>query len=106
MSPIVAQAIDESWVLVKRPATVTFVVDTSASMLGPKLRRAKEGLKLAMESIADNNQVGLITFGDRVEQRIPIAPIESNRDLLHRSIDAMKAVVRRRSMTLSKKAFR
>jgi Mg-chelatase subunit ChlD len=83
--------IDESWAVVKRPAAVTFVVDTSASMLGSKLRRAKEGLALALASMPDTNYVGFVTFGDRVEQRYPIAPLSANRASLTSSIGGLKA---------------
>ena len=73
IKPEVAAAIDQSWEFVKRPGIVTFVVDTSGSMLGDKLRQAKDGLVRALDNMARNNQVGLVTFDDEVSTRIPVA---------------------------------
>ena len=47
MEPEVAALIDQSWELVKRPGIVTFVVDTSGSMLGDKIDQARDGLSRA-----------------------------------------------------------
>jgi Ca-activated chloride channel family protein len=91
VDPAVAGAIDASWGEVKRPAIVTLVVDTSGSMLGRKLQRAKDGLTHAMETMADNNQVGFLTFGDDVEKRLDVAPMSANRTLLEREIGNLKA---------------
>jgi len=89
MVPAVAQAIDQSWQIVKRPAIVTFVADTSGSMLGDKLRNEKTGLREAMEEMASNNSVGLVTFGDTARRDIEVGV--NNRDEMSRAIDAMRA---------------
>ena len=79
IKPEVAAAIDQSWELVKRPGIVTFVVDTSGSMMGDKINQARDGLSRALENMARNNQVGLVTFNDGVNTRIPVAPLAQNR---------------------------
>ena len=89
--PEVAAAIDENWELVKRPGIVTFVVDTSGSMLGDKLRQAKDGLVRALGSMARNNQVGLVTFDDTVNARIQVAPLVTNRFAIADAIHEMRA---------------
>ena len=70
--PEVAAAIDDSWELVKRPGIVTFVVDTSGSMMGNKLQQAQGGLIRALDNMARNNQVGLVTFNDTISTTIPV----------------------------------
>ncbi len=60
--PEVAAAIDAAWEDVKRPGIVTFVLDTSGSMLGRKIDQAGEGLVRALNSMSGTNQVGLVTF--------------------------------------------
>ena len=79
IAPAVAAAIDQSWQEVKRPGIVTFVVDTSSSMMGAKLQQANDGLVRALDNMAGNNKVGLVTFNDAVNTLIPVAPLAENR---------------------------
>jgi Ca-activated chloride channel family protein len=90
IDPAVATAIDESWGEVKRPGIVTFVADTSGSMSGTKLNQAKEGLISALDNMAQNNQVGLLSFDDEVKTQIPIAPIAENRFKIADSVQEMR----------------
>jgi hypothetical protein len=85
----VATAIDQSWQIVKRPAIVTFVADTSGSMLGDKLRNEKTGLREAIDEMASNNRVGLVTFGDTARRAVEVGP--DNKPEMLRSIDGMRA---------------
>ena len=91
IDPAVAAAIDDSWELVKRPGIVTFVADNSGSMLGDKLRQAKDGLVRALDNMASNNQVGLVTFDDAVRARIPVAPLAQNRFAIADTVREMRA---------------
>ncbi|MBI2171476.1 MAG: VWA domain-containing protein [Chloroflexi bacterium] len=88
IQPAVAAAIDDSWELVKRPGIVTFVVDTSGSMLGTKIEQARDGLVRALDNMAKNNQVGLLTFSNTVNTRIAVAPLVESRfaiaDVVHK----------------------
>ncbi len=76
--PEVAAAIDDSWELVKRPGIVTFVVDTSGSMMGGKINQARDGLTRALGNMARNNQVGFLTFDDTINTTIPVGPLMDN----------------------------
>ena len=89
--PEVAAAIDENWEQVKRPSVVTFVVDTSGSMQGPKLDQARDGLIRALDNMAHNNQVGLVTFNDQVNTRTPVAPLAENRFGIADAVREMRA---------------
>ena len=91
IDPGVAAAIDESWEDVKRPAIVTFVVDTSGSMLGTKLKQAKDGLIRALDRMSRNNQVGLVIFDDQVNTRIPVAPLVEGRFEIADAVEGMRA---------------
>ena len=91
IGPAVAAAIDESWVDVKRPAIVTFVVDTSGSMLGTKLREAQDGLVAALDAMAANNQVGLVAFDNTVHSRVPVGPLAQNRFAIADAVLALRA---------------
>jgi hypothetical protein len=102
--PAVAAAIDDSWVDVKRPGIVTFVMDVSGSMMGPKLDKAKAGLIRALDAMARNNQVGLVAFDETIRTQIPVGPldqkfaiVEVTKDLRARGetalYDAIKAAI-------------
>ena len=77
--PEVAAAIDSNWEQVKKPGIVTFVVDTSGSMMGTKLKQARDGLNRALENMAKNNQVGFLSFDDTIHNRIPVGPLDNNK---------------------------
>ena len=89
--PEVAAAIDSNWEQVKKPGIVTFVVDTSGSMMGAKLQQARNGLKRAFDSMAKNNQVGFLSFDDTIHNRIPVGLLESNRYQLQDAVHEMRA---------------
>ena len=91
IDPAVAAAIDESWEFVKRPAIVTLVVDTSGSMMGDKLKQAKDGAIRFVDNMAMNNQVGLVTFGDTIKTQIPVAPLMENRFKIAAAVQEMRA---------------
>ena len=91
IDPAVAGEIDKNWQLVKRPGIVTFVVDTSGSMRGTKIDQARNGLVLALENMAKNNQVGLIGFSDAIHTRVPVAPMAENGFKIAADARAMRA---------------
>ena len=90
-APAVAAAIDASWVDVKRPGIVTFVVDTSGSMMGNKHEQAQAGLIAALDAMAKNNQVGFIAFDDRIHSRVPVGPLALSRFLIADAVRNLRA---------------
>ena len=86
-----AAAIVESWDEVKRPSIVTFVVDTSGSMQGEKLKQAKDGMVRAIDAMAKNNSVGLVTFSNGINTRVPVAPLIDNRFAISDAVLGMTA---------------
>jgi Ca-activated chloride channel family protein len=91
IQPSVAAAIDRSWVDVKKPGIVTWVIDTSGSMSGEKLAQAKEGMIRALGSIAPTNQVGFVSFSNVVGERIPIRPLTANKFVIANEVERLRA---------------
>lgn len=91
IKPDVAAAIDESWNDVKRTSVVTFVVDTSGSMLGNKMKQAKEGLILALDNMAPNNQVGYVSFDDTIHTVVPVGHLSITGPVIVGEIRATQA---------------
>ncbi len=91
IDPKVAAAIDDAWEDVKRPAIVTFAMDTSASMQGDKLTQAKDGMIRALDSMAKNNQIGFICFDSEVTTRIPVGQLQRNRFTIANTLKGLQA---------------
>jgi hypothetical protein len=91
VQPAVAEAIDRSWVDVKKPGIVTWVIDTSGSMTGEKLEQAKEGMIRALGSIALNNQVGFVSFSNAVEKRIDVRPLTQSKFAIANEVERLRA---------------
>ena len=68
------------------------VIDTSGSMEGAPLNAVRQGLKIASKEINPGNYVGLITYGDRPVELVPLAPFD---ELQHKrflaAIDNLRA---------------
>ncbi len=60
----VTRRILEGFESVKRPVSITFVIDTSGSMEGEPLRLAKEGARLFLESLPDADAARVMLFSN------------------------------------------
>lgn len=61
----------------KRTVYMEIVIDTSGSMSGERIKAVKEGLRSATNEINAGNQVGLITFSNRVKNVVNLAPFDT-----------------------------
>jgi Ca-activated chloride channel family protein len=68
-----------SWQDVKKPAVVVLVVDTSGSMEGDKLAKAKEAAEAFLDTVSPNDFVGLVTFSTRINRTVAVAPIQASK---------------------------
>jgi Ca-activated chloride channel family protein len=90
INPDVAAAVEKSWPEVKKPGIATFVVDVSASMSGTKLDQAKDGMVKALDAMAQNNQVGFLSFSDTVINRVAVGSLASVRYPIANAVQDMK----------------
>ena len=58
----VTRRVLEGFESVKRPVSITFVIDTSGSMAGEPLKQAKVGARLFLESLPDADAVRVMLF--------------------------------------------
>jgi Ca-activated chloride channel homolog len=91
VKPEVTAAIIGAWGNIKKPGVVTFAVDTSASMSGPKLVEAKRGLTLALDNMSTTTSVGLIAFSDTMSHPIAVDSIQSNKFNIADEVDKLIA---------------
>lgn len=59
----------------RAPVNIALVIDTSGSMEGENLARAKEAAKYAIRRLQKEDIVSLVTYGDTAEVLVPAAPL-------------------------------
>jgi Ca-activated chloride channel family protein len=89
--PSVVQAMMNRWGDVKKPAIVTFVVDTSGSMSGGRLHEAKRGLTDVLANMELDNQVGLVSFSTTVSDEVLPGPLSDVAGPITEKVDALHA---------------
>jgi len=89
--PEVAQAIDDAWEEVKRPGIVTFVLDTSGSMEGNKINQAKEGMVRTLDAMAQNNQVGFVSFSNKIGKKVMVKPLQESKWEISDAVNEVQA---------------
>jgi Ca-activated chloride channel family protein len=81
--PTIVNAILDVWRQVKRNARVVLAVDVSGSMNDEnKIGAARDGAQAFVSALGDRDELGLMTFNDKVAWAVPLAPVGSSRDRL------------------------
>jgi Ca-activated chloride channel family protein len=91
--PSVVQVVRNVWYYTKRPTNVYLVVDTSGSMEGNKIVRAREAIAAFVEQIqGDRDRLGIVEFGSGTKNFLPLRVMDDSarRDTLN-VIDQMEA---------------
>lgn len=66
------------------PANVAIVLDKSGSMAGDKIRRAREAAILAVQRLAPNDILSIVTYSDTVSVLHPSQPVGSGQEAIRR----------------------
>lgn len=75
----VLKAVQSNWKINKDNGQTVYlemVIDTSGSMEGTPLKAVQDGLRVASQYINSSNQVGLVSFGDRPTELLPLEPFD------------------------------
>jgi Ca-activated chloride channel homolog len=84
-------AIQQSWLLVKKQADILLVVDVSGSMAEEgRLNQAKKAMAAFLDRVELRNRVGLLTFSDSIQVSVPIGNFETNRDQIQTAIESLQ----------------
>jgi Ca-activated chloride channel homolog len=67
------------------------VLDRSWSMYGDSLALCKAAADQAVDSLADTQVVGVITFNNEYEWNVPLAPVRGKRAEIHKAIGSIAA---------------
>jgi Ca-activated chloride channel family protein len=85
-------AIQESWTVVKKQADIIVLIDTSGSMADEdKIGQAKAAALRFLDEMDTNNRVGLVTFSDSVQTRVPLDNLETVQNDLRQTINNLRA---------------
>jgi Ca-activated chloride channel family protein len=73
----------------RTPINVAIVIDRSGSMSGDRIAAAKDAARVALDRLASNDIVSLVTYNHKVDVLQPAAPLGPSRERLERAIDAL-----------------
>lgn len=91
-APDVIAAIQQSWAFVKKQADIVLLIDTSGSMASDdKITQAIAAAEAFLAAAESNNRIGLTTFDDVVEERVPLGNVEAAYDQLYNNIHSLRA---------------
>ena len=85
-APSVIEVVRNVWYYTKRPTNVYLVVDTSGSMEGNKIVRAREALAAFVQQIqGDRDRLGIVEFASGTKTFLPLRVMDDNarRDTLN-----------------------
>lgn len=92
-SPAVVDVVQNFWYYAKRPTNVFLVADTSGSMEGVKMDRAREALISFVNQIkGTRDRVGLVEFGSGIKSYVPLTAMDDvNKAQLLNRLQAMES---------------
>ncbi|HYO88721.1 MAG TPA: VWA domain-containing protein [Candidatus Limnocylindrales bacterium] len=91
-APDVIAAIQQSWAFVKKQADIVLLIDTSGSMASEdKIAQAISAAEAFLNATESNNRIGLTTFSDVVEERVPLGNAEGVYDQVYSNIRSLRA---------------
>jgi Ca-activated chloride channel family protein len=85
----VIEASQNLWQQVKKPVDVIAVLDTSGSMKGDKITTARNSLVQFIQTLDDNDRLGVITFASRINNISPLTRVGDKRDDLVRHVSGV-----------------
>ena len=76
----------------RAPMNLALVLDRSGSMQGPKIEKARQAACVAIDQLADDDYLSLVTFDNRTEVLIPPVRVgdQSHREMLKSRIDQIR----------------
>lgn len=77
--------------MVQTPVDVVLIIDRSGSMLGTKIRDAKEAAKIFLDYMDEEDRAGLVTYSSKISYVNLTYMTSENKDALKDEIDAIKA---------------
>jgi Ca-activated chloride channel family protein len=91
-APDVIAAIQQSWAFVKKQADIVLLIDTSGSMQSEdKIGQAVQAAEAFLNATESNNRIGLTTFADVVEERVPLGNAEAVYEQMYSHIRSLRA---------------
>lgn len=87
----VMDAINRLWHENKKRAEILLVLDTSGSMKGEPMRKAKEGALAMLEMLEEDDRVGLMSFNENATQIVPLGRVGDVRERVRQRVNGLFA---------------
>ena len=71
------------------PSNVVFLIDASSSMGGSKWSMVKQAAAELIDSLKDDDRVGLVLFGSSAKEVFPLASLSENRGTMRDAIQKL-----------------
>lgn len=73
------------------PSNVVFLIDASSSMGGSKWNMVKQAVAELIDSLKDDDRVGVVLFHSSSKEVFPLASLSENRDTMREAIQKLEA---------------
>lgn len=91
-APDVIAAVQQSWAFVKKQADILLLIDISGSMQNEdKIGQAIRAAEAFLNSIESTNRIGLMTFSDTINLRVPLGNYETVSQAMRSNILSLRA---------------
>jgi Ca-activated chloride channel homolog len=87
----VLKRLTDLWLAAKKPASVMLLLDTSGSMAGEAMDKAKEGAVSFIEKMQARDELEIRTFSDKIFRLQPAASIANNGETARQSVRGLFA---------------
>ena len=74
----------------KIPSNVLFLIDSSSSMGGAKWSMVKAAVAELIESLRDEDRVGVVLFGSKAKEIFPLASLAENRKVMKEAVEKLE----------------
>ncbi len=74
----------------KIPSNVLFLIDSSSSMGGQKWSMVKAAVAELIETLRDEDRVGVVLFGSKAKEIFPLASLSENRKVMKEAVEKLE----------------
>jgi len=87
----ILKRVNDAWLAAKKPASVMMLIDTSGSMSGEAMEKAKEGAASFISRMQPRDELEVRTFNHQVTQLVSVAAVGANGEEARQKVSSLFA---------------